>query len=176
MFAWRAQLLFSVLSGRSCQHKHSVQSHKMATAATNPPPSVKSAPIARPYRDFLTPSLHRRFTSAALVGLVACWLAALPLANFSLFWSWFPIGPAGFRTAFLFISSLSIFVLRVAQLHFGKRTTISTFESFWNYALSRNTIATCFWYLTSAIVFAELYIFSSAKSANLAWIDPGRCV
>jgi hypothetical protein len=142
----------------------------------NPPPPVKAAPLARPYRDFLTPSLHRRFTSAALVGLAACWLISVPLASPGLFWSWFPLGPAGVRTLFLFISSLSIFVLRVAQLHFGPRTSISTFESFWNYLVSKNTILTCFWYSLSAFLFAELYIFSTAKNANLASIDPGRYV
>jgi nucleoporin NDC1 len=139
----------------------------MATAA-------RSAPLARPYRDFLTPSLHRRFTNAALIGLAACWLISIPFASVSWFWSWFPLGPAAFRTLFLFVSALSIFVLRVAQMHFGRRTTISTFESFWNFALSRNTFVTCFWYATSALVFAELYIFSTAKDANLSWIDPGR--
>ena len=35
------------------------------------------------------------------------------------FWFWFPIGPAGIRTLLIFISVLSIFVLRVAQLHLG---------------------------------------------------------
>lgn len=34
-------------------------------------------------------------------------------------WFWFPIGPAGIRTLLLFVSALSIFVLRVAQLHLG---------------------------------------------------------
>lgn len=142
----------------------------------NPPAPVKAAPSARPYRDFLTPSLHRRFTSAALVGLAACWLISISMASPSLFWPWFPLGPAGVRTLFLFISSLSIFVLRVAQLHFGPRTSISTFESFWNYLVSKNTVLTCFWYTLSAFLFAELYIFSTAKDANLASIDPGRYV
>ncbi|KAG9954274.1 hypothetical protein KCU85_g659, partial [Aureobasidium melanogenum] len=140
----------------------------------NPPAPVKAAPLPRPYRDFLTPSLHRRFTSAALIGLAACWLISIPMASPSLFWSWFPLGPAGIRTLFLFISSLSIFVLRVAQLHFGPRTTTSPFESFWSYLVSKSTVLTCFWYSLSAFLFAELYIFTTAKDANLAWIDPGR--
>ncbi|THV95142.1 hypothetical protein D6C91_05777 [Aureobasidium pullulans] len=146
----------------------------MVLAGMTPPAPVKVAPLPRPYRDFLTPSLHRRFTSAALIGLAACWLISVSMASPALFWSWFPLGPAGIRAAFLFISSLSIFVLRVAQLHFGPRSTISTFESLWNYALSKNTVLTCFWYTLSAFLFAELYIFSTAKDANLAWIDPGR--
>lgn len=184
LFAWRvaASLFCFVLSSYPRKRQQAPSDCSImatmappAKAATIYPPPVKAAPAARPYRDFLTPSLHRRFTKAAFIGLVACWLASLPLASFSLFWSWFPLGPAGFRALFLFISTLSIFVLRVAQLHFGQRTTTSTFESFWQYTLSRNTILTCFWYLLSAFVFSELYIFSTAKSANLAWIDPGRC-
>lgn len=93
------------------------------------------------------------------------------------FWSWFPLGPAAAtRTLLLFISSLSVFILRVAQMHFGSRTTTSAFETFWQYCLSRNALQTLFWYLLSAFMFVEVYIFSTSQSANLAWIDPGRCV
>ena len=90
-----------------------------------------------PYRQFLTPALHRRFTSAALITLVVCYAEAVLIADKSssesnseilkrlrayivaVFWSWFPVGPAGIRTLLLFVSALSIFVLRVAQLHLG---------------------------------------------------------
>lgn len=176
--AWRhVQLLFCVLSGKSYHQQSAIHlSTALVCVDMNPPAPVKTAPLPRPYRDFLTPSLHRRFTSAALVGLAACWLISISMASPSLFWSWFPLGPAGIRTLFLFVSSLSIFVLRVAQLHFGPRTSISTFESFWNYLVSKNTILTCFWYTLSAFLYAELYIFSTAKDANLASIDPGRYV
>jgi len=94
----------------------------------------------------------------------------------AVFWSWFPLGFTGIRTLLLFISSLSVFVLRVAQLHFGPRTTTFPFETFWQHVLSRNTFQTLFWYLTSALVFSEVYIHSTSSAANLAWIDPGRCV
>lgn len=90
-----------------------------------------------PYRQFLTPALHRRFTSAAFITLVVCYAEAVLIADKSssgsepqvqktlksdivaVFWFWFPIGPAGIRTLLLFISSLPIFVLRVSQLHLG---------------------------------------------------------
>lgn len=39
-------------------------------------------------------------------------------------WKWFPIGPAGLRTLMIFISSLAIFILRVAQLHGTSRGRI----------------------------------------------------
>ena len=89
------------------------------------------------YREVLTPALHRRFTSAALITLVVCYAEAVLLGNMSsseldprrsklsgadmvaVLWFWFPIGPAGIRTLLLFVSALSIFVLRVAQLHLG---------------------------------------------------------
>ena len=41
-------------------------------------------------------------------------------------WFWFPIGPAAIRTLLLFVSALSIFVLRVAQLHLGMTEEIPT--------------------------------------------------
>jgi len=39
--------------------------------------TIQSRAIARPYRDFLTPSLHRRFTNAALLTLVLCYVEAV---------------------------------------------------------------------------------------------------
>ena len=89
------------------------------------------------YRDFLTPALHKRFSSAALITLVVCYAEAILIADKSscelgshiqeclrfdiltVFWFWFPIGPAGIRALLIFISVLSVFVLRVAQLHLG---------------------------------------------------------
>lgn len=44
--------------------------------AANTAPATQRVPQPRAYRDFLTPSLHRRFTKTALVGLAACWLEA----------------------------------------------------------------------------------------------------
>ena len=89
------------------------------------------------YRDLLTPALHKRFSSAALITLVICYAEAILIAHKSsselgphiqeclkfdimtVIWFWFPIGPAGIRTLLIFISVLSVFVLRVAQLHLG---------------------------------------------------------
>ena len=90
-----------------------------------------------PYKQFLTPALHRRFTGAAIVICAICYAEAVligektsckkaaPLigrhANFLAdFWSCLPIGFAGIKTLLLFISALSVFVLRVAQLHLGR--------------------------------------------------------
>lgn len=49
--------------------------------ATNAPQPPSLTPPPRPYRDFLTPSLHRRFTNAALIALVACWLEAASMSD-----------------------------------------------------------------------------------------------
>ena len=163
------------------------------------------------YREFLTPALHRRFTSAALVTLVVCYAEAVLIADKStrkfdtqtqlslrsnggvVFWFWFPLGPAGIRTLLLFLSVLSIFVLRVAQLHLGKaggvakgekgtesatgaRTTASPFQTFTRYFFRLNTIQTLGWYLFSAWWFSEVYMWSAPESANLGWIAAGRQV
>ncbi|GAB7348029.1 hypothetical protein MBLNU459_g6068t1 [Dothideomycetes sp. NU459] len=142
--------------------------------AGNTAPAAQRVPQPRPYRDFLTPSLHRRFRNTVLVGLAACWVEAILMSEPSLFWSWFPLGFTGIRALLLFVSALAVFILRVAQLHFGARTTTSPLQTFWQYGLGWNTLQTAFWYLTSAFLFSEVYIFSTAQSANLAWVDPGR--
>ena len=92
--------------------------------------------------------------------------------NLLVFWSWifFPL----FRTLLLFISSLAIFVLRVAQLHFGARTTASAFETFRQYAFHINTVQTLAWYFFSAWWFSEVYIWSASASANLSWTKIGK--
>ncbi|CAF9920898.1 MAG: hypothetical protein ALECFALPRED_001659 [Alectoria fallacina] len=127
------------------------------------------------YREFLTPALHRRFTSAALITLVVCYAEAVLVADkCSIFWFWFPVGPAGIRTLLLFLSALSIFVLRVAQLHLGIRTTASPFETFTIYLFRLNTVQTLGWYLFSAWWFSEVYMWSVPESANLGWVAAGK--
>ena len=161
------------------------------------------------YRDFLTPALHRRFTSAALIILVICYAEAVLIADASsskfeeqllkhsgsdivaVIWFWFPIGPAGIRTLLLFVSALSIFVLRIAQLHLGMiwrmpeknrvlkrasgaRTTASPFETFTTYLFRLNTFQTLGWYIFSAWWFSEVYMWSVPDSANLGWVAAGK--
>jgi len=74
----------------------------------------------------------------------------------------------------LFISCLTIFILRVAQSHVGHRTTASPFDTFLRYTFNRSTIQTFTWYTVSAFLYCEVYIFATSKRANLAWVDPGR--
>ncbi|KAI9734734.1 MAG: hypothetical protein M1818_006721 [Claussenomyces sp. TS43310] len=135
------------------------------------------APLVRirPYKDFLTPALHRRFSKAAVALLGLCYVEAILLGQWdSLFWSWFPFGLVGIRTGLLFICAFSIFVLRVAQLHVGLRTTSSEFQTFKQYALRFETAQTAVWYLFSAWLYSEVYIYSASSDANIRWITGAK--
>jgi nucleoporin NDC1 len=92
----------------------------------------------------------------------------------TVFWTWIPFGRAGIRTGLLFISAFTIFVLRVSQLHVGQRTTNSAFQTFQQYAFSFETIQTTGWYLFSAWLYTEVYIFSSPRTANIGWLTDAR--
>lgn len=122
----------------------------------------------RPYKDFLTPALHRRFAmaTASLMGL--CYVESLLIGEWkSMFWSWFPIGIAGIRTLLLFIPAFMIFILRVAQLHVGYRTSYSAWDTFRTNAAKFQVVQTVGWYALSAYLFSEIYIWSAPKSADL---------
>jgi len=90
------------------------------------------------------------------------------------FWTWFPIGPAGARTLLLFIPSLLIYVLRVAQWHVGQRNTESGSETFRKYALRKTTFITISFYAFSAWFYGEVYIFSRAPKARLGFTEVGK--
>jgi nucleoporin NDC1 len=60
-----------------------------------------------------------------------------------------------------------IFVLRVAQLHVGIRTSYSAWDTFRRYALRFDTLQTIGWYFLSAYLFSEIYIWSASKGADL---------
>lgn len=122
----------------------------------------------RPYKDFLTPALHRRFAlaTASLMGL--CYVESILIGEWkSMFWSWFPFGIAGIRTLLLFIPAFMIFILRVAQLHVGYRTSYSAWNTFRNNAAKFQVVQTLGWYALSAYLFSEIYIWSAPKSADL---------
>ena len=46
-------------------------------------PEPQKALISRPYRNFLTPALHRRFTHAALFTLILCYIEAIWMGEWS---------------------------------------------------------------------------------------------
>jgi nucleoporin NDC1 len=98
----------------------------------------------------------------------------LGLTSFAVLWSWFPFSLVGIRMGLLFICAFAIFVLRVAQLHVGIRTTNSPFQTFRQYLPRYQTTQTTAWYLFSAWLFSEVYIFSAPSSADLRWIVGGN--
>lgn len=87
---------------------------------------------------------------------------------------WFPIGLTGVRALLLLLSSLAVFVLRVAQRRFQPINTRSPFESFVKRFIRFEVLQTCAWYLLSAWLFGEIYIWSASEGANLGWIAHGK--
>ncbi|KAG9237587.1 nuclear envelope protein [Amylocarpus encephaloides] len=122
----------------------------------------------RPYKDFLTPAMHKGFATATGALFVLCYLESLAIGRWnSFFWSWFPFGRAGIRAGLLFIPAFMIFFLRVAQLHVGIRTSSSGWETFRTYAFGFHVFQTIGWYCLSAYLFSEIYIWSASESADL---------
>lgn len=145
----------------------------------------------RPYKAFLTPALHRRFRTAAYLALFICYVISLLIGECSscaqissssesatncipLGLCLFPIGRTGIRTLLLSLSSLMIFVLRVAQLHIDARNTKSPFDTFSRILLRFSAIQTLSCYLVSAWWFSEIYFWSASDGANLGWILEGK--
>lgn len=94
-------------------------------------------------------------------------LSDASLTQLAVIWSWFPLGRAGIRTGLLFISAFMIFILRVAQLHVGIRTSYSPLDTFKAYATKFQVVQTLGWYCLSAYFFSEVYIWSAPKDAGL---------
>ncbi|KYG50297.1 hypothetical protein M433DRAFT_34935, partial [Acidomyces richmondensis BFW] len=137
----------------------------------------------RAYKDFLTPLLHRRFTSAALIALLACWLTSTFIAvgtGAGLFWSWFPIfSLTGLRTLLLFIPCLAVFIVRVMNMHIGQRVTTCAANTVLQLLIGPDralprTLGTLFWYIFGAWFYSEVYVWSKGARGYLSWIDPGR--
>ncbi|TQV94758.1 nuclear envelope protein [Cordyceps javanica] len=123
-----------------------------------------------PYKDTLQPALHRRFSSTATLLLGVAYLEALALASWSsLFWSWFPLGPTGIRTAIIFSCGLAILILRIAHYHVGVKTE-SGAQSLKTALISFPTYETLFWYGVSSAIFCPVYLGSLNDSAGLRWI------
>lgn len=82
-------------------------------------------------------------------------------------WSWFPIGPAGVRTFFLFLCGLTILTLRVAQYHVGVPTSNSAFEVFLRSIFRIQTLETLVCYTLSSLLFCPVFLLSAPQTANL---------
>lgn len=131
------------------------------------PATVRRAP----YKDFLQPALHRRFSTAATIILAVAYAQSILMSDWSSWlWLWFPLGPAGFRAVFLFFCGLFILVLRIGQYHVGLRTSNSGLQTFVTNALSSHIIWAVLAYVSSAWLFSQVYMWSASPSANLSWI------
>lgn len=135
--------------------------------------SAKPALKLRPYKAFLTPSMHRRFTHAALASLALCYAEAAFMSQAGLIWRFLPFGMTGIRTLLLFLPVLGVFIIRLANHHIGTRTTTSGFETFYQLVTSPKSWVALAWYLYSAFFFGEVYIWSRGQSGNLGWVDQG---
>lgn len=151
-----------------------------------PPATVRRAP----YKDFLQPALHRRFSTTASILLAIAYLQAIffglpgsgtckcarlskgrhELTLLPVFWSWFPIGPAGIRTLFLSLCGLSVIVLRIAQYHVGARTTASGFHTFVQNVFTLPTLEAVFTYTFSGWLFSQIWLWSCGPDSGLGWI------
>jgi nucleoporin NDC1 len=89
-------------------------------------------------------------------------------------WLWFPLGLTGIRTLLIFLSALTIYVLRVAQWHVGRRQTQTRAETFAKYFFRPATLITLVAYAFSAMMFVETYIWSRGTKDRLNFIEAGR--
>ncbi|KAF2025464.1 hypothetical protein EK21DRAFT_76374 [Setomelanomma holmii] len=129
----------------------------------------------RPYRDYLTPALHRRFSKASRYTLLLCYVTACIMGEWdNPLWLWFPIGPTGIRTLLIFLPALVVYVLRVAQWHVGERQTLTRAETFQKYFLRKSTFLTLVFYAFSAWLYGEVYIWSRTSASKLGLTDIGR--
>ncbi|KAL7944620.1 nucleoporin protein Ndc1-Nup domain-containing protein [Trichoderma barbatum] len=124
-----------------------------------------------PYKDTLQPALHRRFSSTASLLLAVSYIESILLSSWdSYFWSWFPLGPAGFRTLLLFACGLTILVLRIASYHVGIKTTGTGLHTFATSLLKPRTYETAFWYGFSSLFYCAIYLGTKDEETNLQWI------
>lgn len=89
-------------------------------------------------------------------------------------WAFFPIGPVGIRALLVFIPALIVYVLRVSQWHVGRRHTQTPLDTARKYTLRWSALATFAFYLTSAFVYSEAYIWSCSPDHKLGFTDTTR--
>ncbi|KAI8934382.1 hypothetical protein NX059_009118 [Plenodomus lindquistii] len=129
----------------------------------------------RPYKDYLTPALHQRFTHASGYTLFLCYLIAAWQGEVkNLYWMFTPFGYTGLRTLILFIPALTIYVLRVAQWHVGTRHTVNPAATVYKYLFRSATIFTPAFYVFSSWIFVEAYLWSRAPGHKLGTTELGR--
>lgn len=149
-----------------------------STSLTTQPTAAPTASLpqkrTRPYRDFLTPALHRRFGRAALLTLAVCYIESMLISPPSLVWFWNPISLTGIRAILLFLPCLAVFIVRVANIHCGELLAPSPASFARAQSFGWKGLHTLGWYLFGAFLFSEIYIWSQDRDARLTWVDAGR--
>ncbi|CAK7562403.1 MAG: hypothetical protein SEPTF4163_000246 [Sporothrix epigloea] len=144
----------------------------MSTAPRAPASASATARRVVPYKDFLQPALHRRFSSTAFVLLATAYVQSLLLSSWSSWlWAWFPLSGAGFRAFVIFFCGLVVIILRIAQFHIGIRTTNSPFETFVYNAAKPKTVETLFSYCLAGWLYGQVFRWSASDVAGLGWIS-----
>lgn len=93
------------------------------------------------------------------------------LRNATDFWSWFPLGPVGFRTLLVFSCGLAILILRIASYHVGVKTTGSGLQTLASSLAALRTYETAFWYIASSLLYCTVYLGTRDEGTNLQWIN-----
>ena len=88
----------------------------------------------------------------------------------SVLWSWFPLGPTGFRAVLFFFCGILIVILRISQYHPGVRTSDSGAHTFFRYALKLETLETLLVYTLSAFLFSVFYLWSLPSKSGLEFV------
>lgn len=89
-------------------------------------------------------------------------------------WSWFPLGWAGFRAALIFVSGLSILVLRIAHYHVGLRMGSAGWQTVGALLTDPRAYETAFWYGVSSFIFCPVFLFSADDNLNLRFVSAAR--
>ncbi|CRJ80593.1 hypothetical protein BN1708_000309 [Verticillium longisporum] len=125
-----------------------------------------------PYKDFLQPALHRRFSTTSTLLLALVYIQAILLGQWNSFlWSWFPIGPVGIRTLFLFASALTVIILRISQYHVGKRASTSAISGALPNLITIQALEAWVAYTISSALFGLVFLWSASADSKLNWIS-----
>ncbi|KAG7141540.1 Nucleoporin NDC1 like protein [Verticillium longisporum] len=88
-----------------------------------------------------------------------------------LLWSWFPIGPVGIRTLFLFASALTVIILRISQYHVGTRASTSAISGALPNLITIQALEAWVAYTISSALFGLVFLWSASANSKLNWIS-----
>ncbi|KAK8158647.1 nucleoporin protein Ndc1-Nup [Phyllosticta citrichinensis] len=128
---------------------------------------------ARPYKDFLSPFLHRQFGRVMLITLVLCYIESMCVGEWGgfLFGFWFI---SAIRALLLFISYLFVLCLAMSHAHTGRRMTTCSAQTVWEYLPRLSTVYTIICYGASAFFYSAVYIWSRSAKDNFGIVDEGK--